>query len=78
MKPPARLPPSAPRRDPRPARAFLDRVEGKTAVLLLDNQEVIYLPARLLPEGAKEGRWLELRLGLGREPEKAQTTRRRR
>ena len=49
---------------PGPIRAFLDRIEGETAVLLLDNEEVIYLPARLLPAGAREGCWLEVRLPL--------------
>ena len=37
--------------------AFIDRIEGSQAVLLIDDKEVV-VPRSRLPQGAKEGLWL--------------------
>lgn len=37
--------------------AFIDRIEGSQAVLLIDEKEVV-VPRSRLPEGAREGVWL--------------------
>ena len=37
--------------------AFIDRIEGSQAVLLIDDKEVV-VPKKSLPKGAKEGVWL--------------------
>lgn len=37
--------------------AFIDRIEGSQAVLLIDDKEVI-VPRSQLPKGAREGVWL--------------------
>ncbi|MDR0965041.1 MAG: DUF3006 domain-containing protein [Myxococcales bacterium] len=38
-------------------RAFIDRIEGSQAVLLIDGKEVV-VPCSQLPKGAREGVWL--------------------
>lgn len=45
-------------------RAHVDRIEGDRAVLLVgdDGRESISLPARLLPEGTREGAAFDLAL----------------
>lgn len=46
-------------------KAVVDRIEGKTAVLLLGDDEVqLNLDLRHLPEGAQEGSHLRLRFEL--------------
>ncbi len=42
-------------------RAYIDRLEGETAVLLVEG-ETLELPRRLLPAGAGEGDWLKAEL----------------
>ncbi len=37
--------------------AFIDRIEGSQAVLLIDDKEVV-VARKTLPKGAKEGVWL--------------------
>ncbi len=37
--------------------AFIDRIEGSQAVLLIDEKEVV-VPRSQLPQGAREGLWL--------------------
>lgn len=37
--------------------AFIDRIEGSQAVLLIDEKEVV-VPRSQLPKGAREGVWL--------------------
>ncbi len=39
------------------ARPFVDRIEGKTAVLIVEGQEK-RVPLRSLPKGIREGRYL--------------------
>lgn len=40
-------------------RAFVDRIEDATAVLVIDSRCVNW-PAALLPDGAREGAWVEI------------------
>jgi len=40
----------------------VDRLEGDTAVILLPDSRVVYLPADLLPAGAGEGARIVLRV----------------
>ena len=44
-------------------RLFVDAIEGERARLLL-GEEAFEIPARLLPEGAKEGSWVSVSLAL--------------
>jgi hypothetical protein len=55
-----------------PERVYLDRIEGKKAVLLFgeEGRETGTIPARLLPKGALEGAALDLTLS----PVKEDTT----
>jgi hypothetical protein len=44
-------------------RVHVDRIEGERAVLVLpDGRETVTLPARLLPDGTREGAALDLAL----------------
>jgi len=58
-------------------RAFIDRIEEKTAVLLLGEDEsvTIQLPVEWLPKGAGEG--VVLRLGFSIDAEETEAGKRR-
>ncbi len=49
---------------------FLDRIEGDVAVLIAD-AGTLKIPARLLPQGAREGTYLKLALEPDPEAQKA-------
>ena len=58
--------------------AYIDRIEGETAVLLLGDEEKdrLNLPKRYLPEGAGEGQALVITIGVdaaGTEAARAET-----
>jgi hypothetical protein len=46
---------------------FVDAIEGERVRLLL-GEEAFEVPARLLPEGAKEGSWVSVSLALAPAP----------
>ena len=46
-------------------KAVIDRFEGKQAVLLVDEKPMVVLRSAL-PEGVKEGNWLEVEFDNGR------------
>jgi len=52
---------------PRTTRAFVDRVEGSAAVLVVGRREYS-LPAAALPDGAGEGSWVEVTVAPARGP----------
>ena len=41
---------------------IIDRIEGETAVILFANSRVAYLPTSLLPEGAREGEQVSVKI----------------
>lgn len=54
-------------------KAVIDRIEGNYAALLVGEDETkVDLPIYLLPEGAKEGRWMTLTLELDKETNQKQ------
>jgi hypothetical protein len=51
-------------------RAFIDRIEGTIAVLSLEGATA-ELPVALLPEGTREGAWIEITVGVVAPPDEA-------
>ncbi len=46
-------------------KAVIDRFEGDMAIVLFGNEEIkVDIPKELLPEGVKEGSWLNVNLDL--------------
>lgn len=49
-------------------KAIIDRFEGDYAVVLFGDEEVkVNIPKKLLPEGAREGSWLNVMFELDQE-----------
>ena len=61
----------------RRSRAFVDALEGATARLLV-GEEAFEIPVGLLPEGAREGTWLEITVAIVSAPPDDTERRRRR
>jgi hypothetical protein len=54
-------------------KAVIDRFEGDYAVVLFGDDEIkVDLPSKLLPEGSKEGSWLQVDFTLDPEGENEQ------
>ena len=54
-------------------KAVIDRFEGDFAVMLFGNKEIkAEIPRQLLPEGAKEGSWINVSFDLDLEGTKKQ------
>ena len=57
-------------------KAVIDRFEGDYAVVLFGDEEIIVdVPKKLLPEGSKEGSWLKMNFELDIEETKARKDR---
>lgn len=49
-------------------KAVIDRIENETAIILLGDDEVlIHVPLRFLPENVSEGTWLRLDFQIDRQ-----------
>ncbi len=54
-------------------KAVIDRFEGDYAIVLFGDDEIkVDLPSKLLPEGSKEGSWLQVDFTLDPEGENEQ------
>ncbi|TYQ18099.1 UNVERIFIED_CONTAM: Protein of unknown function (DUF3006) [Acetivibrio alkalicellulosi] len=54
-------------------KAIIDRIEENYAVVLFGEEEIkVDIPLELLPNGAKEGSWLNINFSLDSEGEKKQ------
>jgi hypothetical protein len=62
---------------PRSTQLFIDEIEDGLARLLL-GETVLSLPAALLPEGAREGDWIEMSVGVISPPPQDTEQRRKR
>ena len=57
-------------------KAVIDRFEGDYAILLFGEDEIkVDIPKVLLPEGSKEGSWLNVSFGLDLEETKSREDR---
>ncbi len=57
-------------------KAVIDRFEGEYAVVLFGDDEIkVDIPKTLLPEGAKEGSWLNINFEIDIEGERNQRER---